>query len=158
MQGTAPELPKDWASHVEFIQQWRMMEPLFDSIAKLRPAVFLSRDVMAPARSRTDISNAAREAVAALVKVDGINSPVGRKITEELTAADRRAVMSMLIETMREADWSAPVPGFYGAILLTKVSPEAKVEFKAFIDGLQVGQMDKGMRFLLKNAGMIGGK
>lgn len=158
VKGKAPDLPKDWAPHADFIEQWRAMDPPFDSTAKLRPAVFLSRDVMAPARSRSDLSETAREAVAGLLKVDGINSPVGKAIVEGLTPADRRSAMSSLIETMREADWSAAVPGFHGAMILADNSPEAKTEFRAFIGGLQAGEMEKGVRFLLKKAGMIEGK
>lgn len=153
--GKAPELPKDWIPHAEFIEQWRSMDPPFDSTAKLRPAVFLSRDVMAPALSRSDLTEAGRTALAALLKVDGINSPVGKKLVADLAPSDRRAVMSSMIQTMREANWSAAVPGFYGALLLADASPEAKAEFSAFVGGLQVGEIDKGMRFLLKKTGMI---
>lgn len=158
VKGKAPELPKDWAPHADFIERWRAMDPLFDDAVKLRPAVFLSRDVMAPARSRSDLTEAAREAAEALLKVDSINSPVGKKIVEDLTPADRRAVMSRLIEAMREEDWSQAVPGFHGALLLAEASPEAKTEFKAFVGGLKVGEIDKGVRFLLKKTGMIEGK
>jgi predicted KAP-like P-loop ATPase len=158
LKGKAPELPKDWVSHAEFIEQWRAMEPLFDNAAKLRPAVFLSRDVMAPARSRSGLTPAAREAVTALLKVDGVNSPVGKKIVQDLSPADRQTAMSSLIESMREADWSGVVPGCYGAILLADASGEAKTEFKAFVAGLQTGEMDKGTVFLLKKSGLIEGK
>jgi hypothetical protein len=154
-KGKPPEPPSDWVPHADFIERWRAMEPHFDSAAKLRPAVFLSRDVMAPARSRSDLSDAAREAVAALLKVDGIHSPVGKQVVAGLTPADRSFAMSSLIEAMREADWSASVPGFYGALVIAEASPEAKAEFKAFVGSLQVGKMDKGIRFLLKRTGMI---
>lgn len=80
VEGEAPELPKDWLPHAEFIEEWRAMEPHFDNPSKLRAAMFLSRDVMAPARSRSDISDATREAVAALLKVTNINSPVGKEV------------------------------------------------------------------------------
>ena len=158
VKGKAPDLPKDWTPHADFIEQWRKMDPLFDSAERLRPAVFLSRDVMAPARARSDLSDAAREAVTALLKVDNINSPVGKKIVEGLTPADRRAVMSGLIENMRDADWSAVVQGVHGALLVAESSPEAKVELKAFVGGLQSGEMDKGVLFLLRRAGMIEAK
>lgn len=158
VKGKAPELPKDWVPHADFIERWQAMDPLFDDAAKLRPAVFLSRDVMAPARSRSELTEAAREAADALLKVDSINSPVGKKIVEDLTPADRRAVMSRLIEAMREEDWSQTVPGLYGSLLLANALPEAKTEFKAFVGGLKAGEMDKGIRFLLKKTGMIEGK
>jgi len=97
----APDLPKEWAAHADFIEKWRAMEPAFDDAAKLRPAVFLSRDVMAPARSRSELSEPARIAVEALLKVGSANSPVGKKVVEALPATDRRAAMSQLIEAMR---------------------------------------------------------
>lgn len=158
VKAKAPEFPKDWAPHADFIEHWRNLDPLFDSAEKLRPAVFLSRDVMAPARARSDIGEAAREAIAALLKVDNLNSPVGKKIVEGLTPADRRSAMSGLIESMRDADWSAVVPGIHGALLIADGSPEAKAELKAFISGLQTGEMDKGVLFLLRRTGMIEGK
>lgn len=157
VKGKAPELPKDWAPHADFIEQWRAMDPLFDSAEKLRSAVFLSRDVMAPARARSELSDAAREAIAGLLKVDGINSPVGKAIVDGLTPADRQSAMSAIIETLREGNWTGVVPGFYGAMILADASLEAKAEFQAFIGGLQVGEMDRGVKFLLKRAGMIKG-
>lgn len=66
--------------------------------------------------------------------------------------------MSSLIEAMRNADWSVTVPGVHGAVLIAEVSPEAKTEFKAFISGLRVGELEKGIRFLLKKTGMIEAK
>lgn len=159
LKGTkTPELPQEWTAHADFIEKWRDMEPAFDDAAKLRPAVFLSRDVMAPARSRSELSEEARIAVEALLKVDSINSPVGKRIIEALPATDRRTAMSQLIETMRAADWSGMVPGIHGAVILAKASPDATTELKAFLARLQTGQMDKGLRYLLKQAGLIAGK
>ncbi|MGI9487362.1 MAG: KAP family P-loop NTPase fold protein [Geminicoccaceae bacterium] len=158
VKGKIPELPKDWSSHVDFVDQWRAMEPLFDNAAKLRPAVFLSRDVMVPARSRSALSDAARDAVAALLKVDSINSPVGKALVDGLPPADLLAAMSSLIETMREADWSKPVPGFFGALLLVNASPEAKAEFKAFVTSLKIGGMNKAVQYHLKRAGLVEGE
>ena len=158
VKGKALELPKDWVPHADFIEQWRAMEPVFDNPAKLRPAMFLSRDVMAPARSRSGLSDTAREALAALLRITDVNSPVGKKLIEGLAPSDRQAVMSSLIEAMREEDWSAVVPGVHGALLLAATSPEGKTEFQAFIGGLQISEIDKGVLFLLKKAGIIGGK
>lgn len=154
----APEPPQEWTAHADFIEKWRAMEPAFDDAAKLRPAVFLSRDVMAPAHSRSELSEAARIAVEALLKVDSVNSPVGKRIIEALPATDRRTAMSQLIETMRAADWSGMVPGIHGAVILAKASPDATTELKAFLGGLQTGQMEKGQRYLLKQAGLIADK
>jgi predicted KAP-like P-loop ATPase len=157
IKGKQPDLPAEWKSHEDFIGKWRAMDPLFNDAEALRPAVFLSRDVMAPARSRSDLSEAARSAVEALLKVDSVNSPVGKKIVEDLPAGDRRTVMSHLIGALREKDWSAHVPGIHGALILAKASTEANQELKAFTSGLQTAQMDKGIRYVLKAAGMIDG-
>jgi hypothetical protein len=113
---------------------------------------------MAPARSRSELSEPARIAVEALLKVGSANSPVGKKVIEGLSATDRRAAMSQLIEAMRAADWSASVPGIHGAVILAKASPDAMAELKAFLAGLQTGQMDKGILYLLRQAGLIAGK
>jgi len=156
IEGKRPDDPAEWKTHEDFIGKWREMEPLFDNAEALRPAVFLSRDVMAPARSRTDLSEAARAAIEALLKVDSINSPVGKTIVEQLPAGDRRIVMSHLIAAMRERDWSVPVQGIHGALILAKGSAEASLELKAFTGGLQTAQMDKGIRYILKTARMIG--
>ncbi|WP_439476961.1 KAP family P-loop NTPase fold protein [Brevundimonas sp.] len=152
-----PPLPPVWTGHVEFIEQWRRMEPLFKDPKDLRPAVFLSRDVMAPAPSRSGLSDAAAEAVEALLKVSSINSPAAAQIIANLSTADRRSAMSQLIDAMRPADWSGLVPGLHGAILLSQASVEAATELKAFIGGLQVGKMHKGGKFLLKQAKLIEG-
>lgn len=157
IKGNPPQLPSEWTAHADFVEKWRDMEPLFEDAADLRPAVFLSRDVMAPARSRSDLSEAARDAIEALLKVDSVNSPVGKKVVEGLSAIDRRAVMSQLIEAMRPGDWSTAVPGIHGAIILAKASPDALTELKAFVSGLQLGQMHKGTKYLLKQAGFIEG-
>ena len=157
-KGKGPALISEWAAHADFIEKWRDMDPLFDSAAKLRPAVFLSRDVMAPARSRSDLSEVARAAVEGLLRVDSVNSPNGKTLVEELSANDRRAAMSQLIEAMRTADWSSSVEGIHGAIILAKASPEALTELRAFVSGLQTGTMSKGIRYLLGQTGLIEAK
>jgi predicted KAP-like P-loop ATPase len=158
IEGEPPDLPAEWKQHADFIDQWRAMEPPFKDAETLRPAVFLSRDVMAPALARTLLSETARKASDALLNVNSLNSPAGKQIVAELSANDRRTVMSSLIESMREGDWSAPVRGIHGALILAQASAEAGAELKAFVSGLQTGQMDKGMLFLLKKAGMVEGK
>lgn len=153
--GKAPELPPDWKAHEDFVARWREMEPLFGVDVDLRPAVFLSRDVLAPARSRQGLSDAARAAVAALLKVDRVNSPVGQEVVERLSAGERRTAMSHLIEAMRPADWSASVPGLHGALILAEASPEAEAEFKAFFANLQVKRLHKGAEYLLRQRKML---
>lgn len=154
----APELPEPWKSHAEFISQWQAMEPLFDGKVDLRAAVFLSRDVMAPAQARGGISESVREAVAAFLKVTGINSPVGKEIAAKLSLPERRAAMSLLIDTMRPGDWSSVVPGIHGAILLAKQSQEATADLKAFVATLPKARLEKGIAYLLKQENFLDGK
>ena len=66
--------------------------------------------------------------------------------------------MSALIEAMREEDWSAVVPGVHGALLLAATSPEAKDRVPGLHRRAQISEMDKGVQFLLKQAGIVGGK
>jgi predicted KAP-like P-loop ATPase len=153
--GKAPEMLPEWRAHEDFIVKWRAMEPLFEKPSDIRPAVFLSRDVMAPARSRSDLSEAARAAVEALLKVNRNTSPVGDRIVADLSATDRRAAMSQIIETMRPGDWTKVVPGIYGALILARVSPDAASELKAFITSLPTVSMDRGLLYILKQSGMI---
>lgn len=152
------EVPNEWTAHNDFIERWQAMEPLFTDASRLRPAVFLSRDVMAPARSRSDLSEAARGAIEALLKIDSVNSPTGQALVGNLSANDRRIVMAQLIEAMRPSDWESMVPGIHGAILLAKVSPEGYAELQAFVQGLQTRNMHKGIEYQLKKAGLLGGR
>jgi predicted KAP-like P-loop ATPase len=149
-----PETPVEWKKHEEFISAWREMEPVFQGI-DLKPAVFLSRDVLAPAPPRTDISAAAQEAIPALLKISNVTSPVGKALVEKLSSADQAIVMARLVDSMRRADWSASVPGIHGALILAKSSPESASILKAFIATLPTESMDKGMSFLLKRAEML---
>jgi predicted KAP-like P-loop ATPase len=150
-----PDLPTEWSAHSSFIEQWREMAPAFGDVKALRPAVFLSRDVLAPAPSRVRGSEGVQQAVDALYKVNSVTSPVGQKIVDGLSAVDRRVVMAKLIEAMRGADWSAMVPGIHGAIQIASASPDAKEDLKAFISGQKLGKLHTGIRFLLKQAELL---
>ncbi len=155
IKGKRPDPPVEWAAHADFIERWRAMEPFFEDGKALRPAVFLSRDVLAPAPTRTGLSEAARAAFDALLKVDSVNSPVGKKIVGDLGAGDLAALAAPLIEAMRDVDWRMSVPGVHGAVLLGSASPDAAADLKAFFSGLQVSGMNKATNFLLKQAGFI---
>ncbi len=154
-KGKRPEPPQEWASHTEFVDQWRAMEPIFTDVKTLRPAAFLSRDVLAPASNRMGLSAAVRQAVEALLQVDSVNSPVGKKIVTSLSAADLSAVAGQLIEAMRNADWADDVDGIKGAVLVATASAEAKKDLQAFFGGLKIGGLKKSTAYLLKQAGLI---
>jgi predicted KAP-like P-loop ATPase len=153
-----PELPDVWQKFEPFIREWQRMEPLFDGTIDLKPAVFLSREVMAPALTRRGLSPAAQEAVITLTKVTSVNSPAAQRLITSLSPADRTAVMSQLVENMRQADWSKTVEGVHGAVLLAKGAPTAAIELKAFVSGLPQKGMDRATVFLLKNAGLLEAK
>jgi hypothetical protein len=155
-KGKKPEPPKEWAQHADFIEPWRAMEPIFSDAKALRPAVFLSRDVLAPAPTRTGLSDAARQAIEALLQVDSVNSPVGKKVVSDLSAADLTAVAAQLIEAMRDADWTDDVPGVRGAVLVAAASPEAKKDLLAFFGGLKTAELKRSTAYVLKTAKLIG--
>lgn len=152
-----PELPADWKKHEAFIDEWRAMEPLFGPDVDLRQAVFLSRDVMAPARTRAGISEAVAAAVAGLLKVTSVNSPVAKQAIQQLGPADRSAVMEQLVDAMRQADWAEPVPGAHGALLLAAMEPATAGGLAAFLSTVPKEGMEKGMRYLLKQSKLVPG-
>jgi|SRR5882724_9110547 len=148
-------LPESWKRFEEFIHEWQQMEPLFDGTVDLKPAVFLSREVMAPAVTRRGLSEAAREAVITLSKATSLTSPVAQRLVVNLSPTDRAPVMSQLIENMRQADWTKPVAGLHGVLILAKEAPSLIPELKSFVSNLPQKGMDKGVAFLLKNAGLL---
>lgn len=150
-----PELQEAWQKFEPFVREWQRMEPIFDGTIDLKPAVFLSREVMAPAVTRRGLSPAAQEAVVALRKVTSVNSPAAQRLIASLQPADRAAVMSQLIDNMRQADWSKAVEGIHGAVILAKATPTSAPELKAFVSDLPQKGMDKAIVFLLKNSGLL---
>ncbi|MFI5353114.1 MAG: P-loop NTPase fold protein [Candidatus Binatales bacterium] len=155
VEGTPPELPLEWKRHEKFISAWRGMEPVFEGI-DLKPAVFLSRDVLAPSLPRPDQSAAASEAITGLLKVTSVNSPVGKKLVDKLSLPEQTLVMSRIIDSMRQADWSGKVPGIHGAVILARISPELTAMLKAFVATLPTEGVDRGISYLLKSAEGLG--
>lgn len=149
-----PELPTEWKPFEAFIDQWREMEPHFDGSFSLRPAVFLSRDVMASPRSATH-SAAVAGVFEALMAVISIGSPAGKKAVAELAPADQRAVMGLLINHLRGVDWTKQPPGIHGAVLLAKMNAECDGEFKEFTATLQTSTMARPVRSLLEQTGYV---
>ena len=155
VHGGDAELPAEWKRHQAFVDQWRRMEPVFDDPAVLRAAMFLSRDVMAPALARSGLSESARDAIAALMELTSATSPKGKDVAEGLSGADQLAVMSAIITQLREGDWTERVPGIHGAVMLADASPEAKKDLQSFISTLSTQNMNKGVLFLLRNKGYL---
>jgi hypothetical protein len=154
-KGGIAELPPEWKRHQAFVDQWLAMEPVFEDPAVLRAAMFLSRDVMAPALARSGMSDSAREASAALMAINSATSPEGKAIAERLSGPDQVAVMGTIISKLREADWSDKVPGIHGAVLLADASPEARKDLQAFVSTLSTTNMNKALLFLLRNKGYL---
>jgi predicted KAP-like P-loop ATPase len=109
-KGASSDLPPEWKPHEEFIKQWRMMEPHFADAKALRPAVFLSRDVMAPAISQVGLSSAAADVMLALEQVASVNSPAAKKAAASLSSTEAKKIMGHLVAKLRESDWTKAVP------------------------------------------------
>lgn len=152
-----PDLPAEWKKHETFVADWRAMEPLFKKDVDLRPAVFLSRDVMAPARAREGLSAAVVAAVAGLLKVTSVNSPVGKQTIESLSPVDRAAVMDQLIDAMRSSSWTKHVPGIHAAVMLASQEPATADGLRAFLASVPTDGMERGLRYLLRKAHLIDG-
>lgn len=155
LKGKRPDLPAEWKSFETFIESWREMEPHFDGSSNLKPAVFLSRDVMATHMDGRGHSAAVTEAVNALLAVTSVTSPGGKKVASSLSPADQKAVMSLLIERLREMDWTKQNPGVHGAILLAQQNKDCETDFKAFLGGLDLGAVSNPTKALLRGANMI---
>lgn len=155
LKDARPELPQEWKKYSSFVEQWRAMEPHFDNAVALRPALFLSRDVMAPAAARPGLSEAARTAIEALLKVISVNSPEAGKLVKGLNAADQKIVMGALVKHLREEDWSTKPSGVHGAIILARESADGASEFRAFITSLQTQTMAKATKIILEQTGFL---
>ncbi len=157
LKGKRPELPSEWKSHEAFINKWRDMKPHFDDAKALRPALFLSRDVMAPSYARSGLSEAAQEAIEGLIVTKSVNSPAAIKTVKALGIVDKRLVMVELVAHLRKQDWAKSPPGVHGAIILAKASPEAEEDLKAFLATLHLQKMYSATKFLLEKYELIAG-
>ncbi|MGV8996864.1 MAG: KAP family P-loop NTPase fold protein [Parvibaculaceae bacterium] len=150
-----PDLPPEWKGYENFIENWREMDPHFENAAALRPALFLSRDVMAPSLGRTGLSEAAKNTLEALVEVNSVNSPAGKELAENLLHGDQILVIGELITHLRKQDWSKSPSGIHGSIILAQISADAKDELKAYVSTLQKKSMHKATRFLLESTKLL---
>jgi predicted KAP-like P-loop ATPase len=155
LKGARPELPAEWKKYDAFVEQWREMEPHFDSAAALRPAAYLSRDVMVPAVPAAGLSKVAQEAVEGLLAVNSVNSPAARSIVAGLNASDQKAVMSKVVEQLRGLDWTQKPRGVHGAIVLAQANVECMSEFSAFVETLPTLTMAKATKTLLEATGVL---
>lgn len=155
LKGIRPDLPVEWKRFESFILSWREMEPHFENIAGLRPAAFLSRDVMVPAMARDGLSKAAQDAVEALLDVKSVSSPSAKSIISDLTPADRKNVLGAVLDRMREADWTKAVKGIHGAILIAQADSVCAEELKAFTATLQTKTLNKGAKAILESTGFL---
>lgn len=155
VEGASDELPSEWKGHEEFIKEWRTMEPIFGDPTLLRPAVFLSRDVMAPAVLDAGLSPAAAQTMAALEMVTSVNSPAAKAAAEALSATDAKRVMAGLVAKLRERDWTKQVPGLHGAVILASEDAAARADLMAFLSTLEVETLFKSTRFLLESKKLL---
>ncbi len=152
-----PAAPLQWRPYEAFIDQWRGLEPKFSDPAALQPALFLSRDVMAPAVRRAQ-GDAVATAVEALLQVTSMNSPVAAELIAALTPDERGQVMAGLVGRLREGDWTQQLPGIHGALLLGESSEVARRQLQALIDDLPQETMHKGMLFALRKKNYLESK
>lgn len=150
-EGASKDLPAEWKAHEEFIEDWRAMDPPFADPALLRPAVFLSRDVMAPAAVEAGLSPAAVEAMSALEMVTSVNSPAAKKAAQALSSVEAKKVMSGLIAKLRDRDWTKQVSGVHGAVILAVQDAGAKADLVAFVSTLDEDSMFTSTKYLLQN-------
>lgn len=150
-EGASKDFPAEWKAHEDFIEDWRAMDPVFGDPALLRPAVFLSRDVMAPATVEAGLSPAAVEAMAALEMVTSVNSPAAKKAAQALSSVEAKKVMSGLIAKLRDRDWTKQVPGVHGAVILAVQEAGAKADLVAFVSTLDEDSMFMSTKYLLQN-------
>jgi predicted KAP-like P-loop ATPase len=148
---TRPPAPLAWQAHDKFIEQWRELEPRFGDPVSLQPALFLSRDVMAPSRGRRT-SDRTAAAIDALMAVASPNSPTANQVCEGLTEEERSAVMAGLVSRMREADWSSKVAGLPGALILGDKSEAARRQLQALVSDLPTKNMNKGVQYALRRS------
>jgi predicted KAP-like P-loop ATPase len=154
-ENASMQLPAEWKLHEDFIKEWRSMEPHFTDVEVLRPAVFLSRDVMAPAAVETGLSPAAGETLKALDMVTSVNSPAAKQAAAALPASEARKVMGAIIAKLRLADWTKQVPGTHGAVILANQDAVAKADFAAFLSTLEPDTMHKTTKYLFQNQGLM---
>lgn len=150
-----PELPQEWKNYEAFLERWREMEPYFEDASALRPALFLSRDVLAPARNRGGLSEAARHALEALIRVTSVNSPGAKEIINSLSPPDQDLIMDNLIGHMREQDISKRFSGLHGAIVLAENSAKLSASLRSFISSFEAQNMTAAYRALLKQKGYL---
>lgn len=152
-----PAIPAAWKPHEAFIEEWRRLEPRFNDAATLRPALFLSRDVMAsPASSRT--SDGVALATQALLGVTSLNSPAATAVIERLDTDERVAVMGSLVAALREGDWTTRLTGIHGAIMLGERSEGGRRLLQALVSDVPQDTMNAGVKFALRSKGYIEGK
>jgi predicted KAP-like P-loop ATPase len=152
-----PAAPPQWRPYEAFIEDWRRLEPKFSDPAALQPALFLSRDVMAPAVRRSQ-GDAVAVAIEALSQVASLNSPAAAELIAKLTGEERGQVMAGLVARLREGDWSQKLPGIHGAILLAESSDVARRQLQALIDDVPKEGIHKGVLFALRGKNYLGSK
>lgn len=144
-----PQSPTSWKAHESFIEQWRSLEPRFKDPEALHPALFLSRDVMAPSQRR-DKTDAVARAVEGLLGVASLNSPAATAIIEGLGGEERVAVMHGMVARLREGDWTTKLAGVHGALLLGEASNDARRVLQALVTDIASTDLHAGLRFALR--------
>ncbi|TCM12855.1 putative KAP-like P-loop ATPase [Novosphingobium sp. PhB165] len=150
-----PQSPTSWKAHEAFIEQWRSLEPRFRDPDLLHPALFLSRDVMAPSHRRNK-TDAVAQAIDGLLGVTSLNSPTATRIIGSLGNDERVAVMEGIVSRLREGDWTTKLGGVHGALLLGDASAEARRVLQALVTDIASTEIHTGLRYALRQKKYLG--
>jgi predicted KAP-like P-loop ATPase len=151
-KGATPteELPAAWLEESEFINEWATLEPALAAI-DLRPAAYLAREILPVRVSMEGLSAEAASAVSSMLKIAQASSPTGIEVAKSIAADQREAaVRAIMNELAKVADWKGPPSGFYGAVIIADLSPEAGKVFSAFLKS-HSGKPPAWMEMALKN-------
>lgn len=144
------ELPTEWKNFDSFIAAWRKLDPPFTDNKALRAAVFLSRDVLAPALKR-GLSPEAAMLLPALLEAKSDTSPAVLKMVNAVQLADARELMARLIVAMRQSGLMGDIAGFYAALALAKKHPELLPALRDYFGTLDLKLVERAAAFRIRD-------
>lgn len=130
------DLPDEWQSDPEFIEQWSSLLPKFTDI-DLTPAAYLSRESIPMGTVNSVMSGAAQKLVVSLMKQKNRISGVNTELISTTPKEEYMSVMDGVIENLKSiGDWSDMPTGIYGARLLALEDPKCNSSFLTFLNNL----------------------
>jgi len=130
------DLPDEWQSDPEFIEQWSSLLPKFTDI-DLTPAAYLSRESIPMGTVNSVMSGAAQKLVVSLMKQKNRLSGVNTELISTTPKEEYMSVMDGVIENLKSiGDWSDMPMGIYGARLLALEDSKCNSSFLTFLNNL----------------------